>query len=239
MKRLYEQIYHDLRKKIESQTLQAGDLLPSENELERIYQVSRAPVRQALGLLEQEKRIIRMPGRGTFVAIPSDQASEWFRISPFIKQIERDWNRMECKTLLIEAVCPPEEVRNFFQLSPEDQVTHVYRLRLVDRQPVILSHHYLPDTTHIEALQKEGDFLSLFHVVEKLYHTEYTRMEDTLWAIMAEEEVANPMNIPVGFPLIRSCRRSYAEKMPILYDFFYVRTDIWSYTSVSQKNILD
>lgn len=50
----YEIILHDLEYKIKNKTYQENDLLPSENELVKIYDASRATIRQALKILEEK-----------------------------------------------------------------------------------------------------------------------------------------------------------------------------------------
>src|SRR5438067_938315 len=48
----------------------ARERLPSEAELMRSYGVSRITVRQALHALEQQGLIVKVPGKGSFVAGP-------------------------------------------------------------------------------------------------------------------------------------------------------------------------
>ena len=67
---LYYQLQEVLKEKIESGLWHPGDLLPSEPALARIFGVSRVVVRQALAILEDDRQIIRVKGRGTFVAEP-------------------------------------------------------------------------------------------------------------------------------------------------------------------------
>ncbi|WP_188194876.1 winged helix-turn-helix domain-containing protein [Nonomuraea sp. SYSU D8015] len=53
---------------IDNGTFQPGDRLPSERELAATYQVSRATVREAVALLQEEGRVQVRHGSGTFVA---------------------------------------------------------------------------------------------------------------------------------------------------------------------------
>lgn len=57
---------NELKQKIVDDTYQAGDKMPSENELAASYQVSRHTVRKALALLEHEGFIYAIHGKGTF-----------------------------------------------------------------------------------------------------------------------------------------------------------------------------
>jgi GntR family transcriptional regulator len=63
----YRQIEAILRDQIWSGELTAGDRMPTEEDLSKMFQVSRPTVRQALQVLEQDKLIYREAGRGTFV----------------------------------------------------------------------------------------------------------------------------------------------------------------------------
>ncbi len=67
---LYYQLQEVLKEQIESGHWQPGELLPSEPVLARGLGVSRAVVRQALDILEDDHQIVRIRGRGTFVARP-------------------------------------------------------------------------------------------------------------------------------------------------------------------------
>jgi DNA-binding LacI/PurR family transcriptional regulator len=68
---LYVQIEIWIRTAIEAQTLQAGDQLPTEAELCKLFRVSRSTIRQAIGRLEQDGLVTRIRGKGTFLRPPA------------------------------------------------------------------------------------------------------------------------------------------------------------------------
>ncbi len=65
---LYYQLQEVLKERIESGLWRPGDAIPSEPELAAALGVSRVVVRQALAILEDDRQIVRIKGRGTFVA---------------------------------------------------------------------------------------------------------------------------------------------------------------------------
>lgn len=67
---LYYQLQELLKEQIESGVWAPGDALPSEPDLARSMGVSRVVVRQALAILDDDRQIVRIRGRGTFVAQP-------------------------------------------------------------------------------------------------------------------------------------------------------------------------
>jgi len=68
---LYIQLGSVLEQAIVNGQYKPGDKLPSENELCKMYGVSRITVRQALGLLLQKKQVYSAHGKGTFVQTPA------------------------------------------------------------------------------------------------------------------------------------------------------------------------
>lgn len=64
---IYYQLKQIIKQQIDDGELEAGDKLPTERELCDLYQISRAPVRQALADLVKEGCIYRQAGVGTFV----------------------------------------------------------------------------------------------------------------------------------------------------------------------------
>ncbi len=64
----YEQVKRHIMQAIEGGSYDAGDKLPSENELVRELSVSRMTVNRALRELTEEGHIVRRAGMGSFVA---------------------------------------------------------------------------------------------------------------------------------------------------------------------------
>ena len=72
---LYAAVEEALEALIKERGLAPGDALPAEQELQTLFGVSRATVRQALGQLERRHIVERHQGRGTFLAIPTMELS--------------------------------------------------------------------------------------------------------------------------------------------------------------------
>lgn len=69
----YVQLKNEIQNWIDQGKLRPDEQMPSENEIAEQFGMSRQTVRQALGELEQEGRLYRMQGKGTFVAKPRDE----------------------------------------------------------------------------------------------------------------------------------------------------------------------
>jgi DNA-binding FadR family transcriptional regulator len=62
-----QELVLNLVEMIESRTLRQGQRLPSERELCERFGSARNTVRRALSILEDERRVVRKPGRGGYV----------------------------------------------------------------------------------------------------------------------------------------------------------------------------
>lgn len=71
-KPMYQKIYDQILKNIETGFYQPGAKLPSEKELSENYAVSRITSKKALEMLAEKGYIIRQPGKGSFVRHPGD-----------------------------------------------------------------------------------------------------------------------------------------------------------------------
>ena len=65
---LYLQLKNKIKKEIRSGMLKPGDKLPSESQLQKEYNMSRVTVRSAMEELTAEGYIIKVQGKGSFVA---------------------------------------------------------------------------------------------------------------------------------------------------------------------------
>ena len=68
--KLYVQIYTILREKIENGEWPAGTQIPTDDELCRMFEVSKVTVREAVHELVHEGYLKRQQGKGTFVTFP-------------------------------------------------------------------------------------------------------------------------------------------------------------------------
>ena len=118
---IYAFIKRELKNQIESGELPEGARVPSEFELARAYGVSRNPTRQALRDLELEGYLVRLPGRGSFVA-PINQRQKLFK--------GNGWRTMAIACPGLEFRYSRTVIQGFTQRAAENNIhTMVYFLR--------------------------------------------------------------------------------------------------------------
>lgn len=223
-------IYQDLYNRIRSHFYKPGTQLPTESALAASYGASLSPVRQALGRLEQEQLIRRIPGKGTFVA----RSMPWenmLLMSGFGAQfIDRrvDEASVRCPTLLCERRTMTAEQEALFHAPAGREYTFLSRVRYVDGQPLFFLNHYFaapgPETVRAAGEIKSLRAFLAGYGVRPAYVTERVK------AAAADRELGNLFVVPFGFPLLKIIRKELdADYEPIIYSEYFVNSDVWDY----------
>ena len=104
---LYARIKRELLSKIERGTWRLNHKLPSEEELQKQYNVSRGTVRRALSELELGGYISRVAGRGTFVTRVAPRLEKAVgEITSFTQQLSQAGFEPSTKVLFAGSIVP-------------------------------------------------------------------------------------------------------------------------------------
>ncbi|GAA0369145.1 trehalose operon repressor [Alkalibacterium iburiense] len=162
----FQEIYLDIESEILNQKYKPGDLLPSENKLAHMYNVSRETIRKALTLLLESGYIQKQQGKGSIVL---DIKRFDFPISGLTSYKElQEAQNIESETILIEnkVITIPEYIADFVKVSKDTRVHCVIRARKVEGEVIILDKDYL-FTSVIDTIPNKEAEHSLYHYIEK------------------------------------------------------------------------
>ncbi len=140
---LYYQVMRSLKEDILSGRFAPEDRLPSEAELTQIFKVSRVVVRQALQILEDEGLIVRIKGKGTFVAKDA-VVDESPVLSGYIEDFLRVGLSTKAKVLHFGLVRASPDLASVFKVDEGTDLFYVKRLRMVEGRPFSVIENYLP-----------------------------------------------------------------------------------------------
>ncbi|PCS01048.1 trehalose operon repressor [Lactococcus fujiensis] len=138
----YEIVLQDLEKKILNQTYIENTLLPSENELASIYEVSRATIRQALKILEDSGLIQRRHGFGSTVIA---QRKILFPMTGLIsyKELQQSLHfESQTDVLVFERLIVTDQLAAITNFPIGVECFHILRRRLVDGKYSILDRDF-------------------------------------------------------------------------------------------------
>jgi GntR family transcriptional regulator len=225
---LYFQIQRTLMEHIHSRVLREGDPLPSEEELARVYKVSRMTARQALHGLKAGGYAFSVKGRGTFVSRPKLEKNIMHLLS-FTEDMRQRGLKPSSKLLLQSVILPSEELMEKLKLGPGEQVMRLRRLRLADGIPMAIEDSSIP-LQPFPGLDR-FDFAknSLYQTLREHYGVHVGYADEIIEALPAAHEESDVLNIPKRSSVLSITRIIMTtEESPIEYACSRYRGDRYS-----------
>ncbi len=225
---IYRQIADELKRKIEQGSYQEHDLIPSETELARLYEVSRMTARQAVNELVYDGILYRVKGRGTYV-----NAKKYEKAIHGLTSFTEDMMQkgFSPSSILIsnEKIKAPTAIAKKLGLRESDDVIILKRVRLADEAPLALEIVYLPCKL-VSELPEDIANRSLYEYLE----TELQLMIDysiqEIEAISITEEIANHLNVLPQNPCLFITLQSYLKNgQAFEYVESYYRADRYKF----------
>ncbi|HEY4412982.1 MAG TPA: GntR family transcriptional regulator [Gaiellaceae bacterium] len=199
----HAQIEAALEHAIELGRLSPGDRLPAERELAERYGVSRMTLRQALGALEQQGRLVRSKGRygGTFVAEPKLELTGTSALSDQLRGLGVAAGARVLSA--VERDAAPDET----MLGA--RVYAIERVRLANGEPVALERGAYPADVYPGLLDGPLDG-SLYELIRARYDEVPARARERLEPALAREDEAEALGIEPGAPVMLVERTAYS-----------------------------
>jgi GntR family transcriptional regulator len=192
---MYFQIQAQLLKMIHSGQLRAGDPLPSEEELSRVYVVSRMTARQALQSLKEQGLATRHKGRGTFVTQPRVE-QDIAHLAGFTAEMRALGMKPTSRVLAAEIIPASAEIATRLAVDVGSPTFRLHRLRSADELPVAVENIWL-SMARFPGIQKL-DFaqLSLYQTLRERYHIRLSKADEVIEAHAAGKQEAELLEIP-------------------------------------------
>ena len=136
----FEQIYKDLKEKIESGDYAYQDLLPSENTMVSIYNCSRNTIRRALSKLTEQGCVQPLHGKGVRVIYqPIDQAAFTIGgIESFKESAIRNHRKRHTEVLQFAEITADERLAAKTGFPIGSELYYLQRVRFLDGIALIL-----------------------------------------------------------------------------------------------------
>jgi len=167
---LYFQLKQILKRAIEANELQVGELIPPEMELMERYGISRATVRQAVLQLVNEGYLRREKGKGTFVTQPPTKIALMQSLRWFSAEMSRKGIPHTTRLLDSAITVPPPRVIECLELNAKTPVFFLKRLRLLNDRPYLIDRHYIPYSLCEGIESKNLENVSLYQTLVDEYN---------------------------------------------------------------------
>ena len=225
---IYLQIERALRRQIKNMC--CYERLPTEEDLIHMWGVSRGTIQKALAKLVEERLIIRVPSKGTFVAWQTPPRVRSLGISiheelrrlgmrPSVKTLEH-FEDSEMTDYAYDVLRVPSTI------ASAEYCIHVTRLVLGNLRPAAVVDAYIPTARlRVWKAPKENEPLHGWLGQQTGHRLEYA--QERYEAVGAPEELAASLWLAPGAPVLFCERVTYlTDETPVMLSHLFIRTDV-------------
>ena len=228
---LYLVVKEILLKMIQEGEYSPGHLLPPTAELVKKLGVSRATVREALKVLEDEGIIASRQGVGTFVV------RSWVHLSTALNQLQsttemaQAWNlKLTNKVMLLDEAPASPELSSKLDVQEGEAVVILERLRFAEDKPVIYSTDIFPRNIIRFPLKREYFEGSLFSLLQEQCGVEISRSLATIIPVPPGGDIGRVLGTKRNVPFLLLEQINYdTSNRPILFSKDYYRGDLFKF----------
>jgi GntR family transcriptional regulator len=228
---LYVKIAQSLRSDIEKELYNQGELLPTEDDLEKQFNASRTTIRNAISLLENEGLVVRKQGKGTIVqGMRATQKLNY--ISSLTEAFLHKSLKVRSSNVSIELIESPQKVVEAFMLDKPENVYLVHRTRVIDTGPVAFVTTYLL-ASKVPDFEEKADKLrecGLYFLLENEYNLKLHHAEESIRVYTSGPLEADILHLKPNVPLFHSVRKTFLDDgNPIEFVTSIIRADMYEF----------
>lgn len=226
---LYQQIRLDLQGMMQSDKLKPGDLLPSEMDLARAYQVSRQTVRQAIGELVSQQLLERKPGHGTTVLTGRNRV-KFFLDQSFTQAMREIGLNPRSEILRKKKTNIDNNAPDSLHGEKGSSALELIRLRFANDEPIGIQYttvitKYCPDL-----FIHDFETGSLYDLLLSRYKLPISKINHVVNAVVADPWHVNLLKVSNISPLLLVRTTAYLENNePIESSTSYYRADKYEF----------
>ena len=198
----YKIIYDQIVKFILTDVWPVGSNMKSENELIKLFGVSRLTIRNVLNILENEGRILRSRGKATLILDRLLQNNNRSEIKDFSVTLNADYKLIDVE------VVKNNLMKKFKNSSSLYYIKRIRRLK--NNELYLISRAYIPFEIIGDNLNKKiFKDKNLLEVLINQFEVKISRSDQELSAITLSNNDANLFKITKGYPAILNTWNMY------------------------------
>ena len=195
----YFQLSNQIRSQIESGELKDGEKLPKEVDLAKMYNISRVPVRQALGLLEKDGLIVRKRGKGTFIR-NSAEDSDAVRLTGILAKIKS--KNISRKIISMNTRVVNKKISDYFSTEKNIPISVFKRALLKNEKPFCFTSHYIPSKIAKKINRNQMKEKTMLEILDKDLGIKVGSVKQEFEARNPSNEAAKILSLSVMAPVL-------------------------------------
>lgn len=200
---LYQEIYEDLRSKIEAGLYSENTALPAERVLCQMYHVSRSTIRTSLAALHQSGYIVKAHGNGNFVK-PKMFEQRLTKFHSFAGSLKAQHILIKNQILDFETISADKYLDSLSQTRKDFETNTMWhklvRLRSAEAFPLMIETSYLPQSRFLSIDSTQLRDGSLYAYLETNYNMEITDASEVLSPLIPTNKERLLLQIPPHVP---------------------------------------
>ena len=200
-----------------------GHMIESEPVLSEKLKISRMTIREAIRDLVEENILEKQHGRGTFVL--KQPKFKGFQCGiGFSEEMIRHGMTPSARNVILQETQATEDIANDLHIPVNAAIWNIKRVRLANDIPIAYEDEYFSKTI-VPNLTEEIAYDSIYKYLSQ-QGIEFTYADQMLDAVLANDEIASLLEVPVGTPLIRMYIIAHLKNgTPFNCGTTYYRTD--------------
>jgi GntR family transcriptional regulator len=200
---LYKQIKEILISEIQAAVGETGRPISTEYELVERFNVSRAPVRQALKELADEGYVYRERARGTFPVQELPVRPPGLELGGLVRFLRDQGLDCTSKILSVDSVLSTEKLCSILGLTPSDKLLRISRLIHLQGKPLVWTQSYLNVLEDFHPSKQEVEKVdSVFMLLEEEKSIFISRGDHQICASSATSMESELLGIKKGDPVL-------------------------------------
>jgi GntR family transcriptional regulator len=222
---LYHQIFLLLRDEIISGQRPFGSLVPTEQELSRIYGVSRITTRRALDELAQNHLVARKRRVGTRVIFQPPSPPIEASIEHAVESLLTLGRTTKARLVELGEEEAEGPITDALKLAEGEKVIRAVRVRWLDEQPLGSVVSYVPSRLGKKFTRAELESTPMLSLLENAGLKIGTATQ-TISATSADAQLAGLLDVEIRAPILRIGRTVYnPDGEAILFTLAHYRSD--------------
>ncbi len=234
--KLYVQLCEIIKGRIEKAEWAVGFQIPTEEELRKMYGVSRVTVRAAISELVREGYLFRQQGKGTFVR--KQILDELIMLTSFRELMLEPGLAFSTDVLAHTTMMSMGKISNLLDIQPGKHLIYIKRITVVENKPVIFQEVYIPLYICPQLLEENVVVNSLFGLFKK-YKIDITRIRNYFGTAYLSPEEAQVFGLAEGSPTLLLNQLFFSGETPIMYTRSIKRSDSFGFAIEFKKSSIN
>lgn len=195
----YQEIANDLRGQIQSGVYKSGEQLALEREMCEHYGVSRITIKKAVDQLVKEGLVVKRRGSGTFVKSLANEDVHDISMANQFSGFSKNFAGHEVTTEVVrfDIIHPEPEIAEKLNITTDDFVYDIVRLRKVDGRPLVIEYTKMP-LELIPGIKRDVLEKSIYQYIENQLHFKIQSAHRFIRALLPTEQEEKLLQIKHG-----------------------------------------